>query len=221
MGTSIETPRSRKGASRTKPEAARAPLTPDTWTDAATDVLADHGIDSVRVDVLARTLGVTRGSFYWHFKDRADLLRSVLRAWRQRATEQLTARLEQASTDPQEQLRDVISLPFRGKAALRAARIELAIRAWARRDDMARHAVDEADASRMGYIAQVFSSLGFPIAEARWRAFLLYGYIVAESVMSRDVTATQRDERNRFVEQLVQKKLPSEALSSATAPRRR
>src|SRR5437763_16662878 len=111
MGTSIETPRGRKGASRTKPEdAARAPLTPDTWTDAATDVLADHGIDSVRVDVLARTLGVTRGSFYWHFKDRADLLRSVLRAWRQRATEQLTARLEQASTDPQEQLRDVISL---------------------------------------------------------------------------------------------------------------
>ena len=73
----------------------------------------------------------------------------------------------------------------------------------------------------MGYIAQVFSSLGFPIAEARWRAFLLYGYIVAESVMSRDVTATQREERNRFVEQLVQKKLPAEALSSATAPRRR
>jgi AcrR family transcriptional regulator len=207
MATTTEPARRRKRPAKTQPAPGRVQLTPDCWTEAGTDVLADHGIDSVRVDVLARTLGVTRGSFYWHFRDREDLLRSVLRAWRQQATEQLTQRLEGASADPREQLRDVISLPFRGKAALRAARIELAIRAWARRDEMAREAVDEADASRMGYIAQIFSSLGFSPLEARWRAFMLYAYVVAESVMSDKVTATQREERNAFVARLVRKSL--------------
>ena len=187
---------------------ARTALTPERWIEAATEVLVDQGIDHVRVDLLARELNVTRGSFYWHFRDREDLLRSVLQAWRQRATELLTQRLESARSDPHEQLRDVISLPFRGRAAARAARIELAIRAWARRDAMARAFVDEADASRIGYIAQIFSALGFPIVEARSRAFVLYSYVVAESLLTGQGSATQRDERARFVERLLALKLP-------------
>ncbi|MBL0918730.1 MAG: TetR/AcrR family transcriptional regulator [Hydrogenophaga sp.] len=188
-------------------EAARHSLTPETWIEAATGVLVDQGIDHVRVDLLAQRLGVTRGSFYWHFKDREDLLRRVLQAWRETATENLTARLESAHEDPVAQLRDVISLPFRGRAAARAARIELAIRAWARRDQMARFAVDEADASRIGYIAQVFSSQGFPVMEARSRAFLLYSYVVSESLMPTLSTKAQKDEHRRFAERLFTQKL--------------
>jgi AcrR family transcriptional regulator len=187
--------------------ATRAQLTPENWIDAATTLLVDSGIDAVRVDVLARELGVTRGSFYWHFRDREDLLRSVLAAWRQRATEQLTARLESATTDARAQVNDVLSLPFRGRSAARAARIELAIRAWARRDAMARQAVDEADAARIGYIAQVFSALGFAIAEARQRAFVCYSYLIAESLLNGHGNAAQRDERRRFVERLLQQPL--------------
>lgn len=164
--------------------AARGPLTPESWIDAATEVLVDHGIDSVRVDVLATRLAVTRGSFYHHFRDREELLRRVLQAWREATTEQLTRRLETAGADAVAQLRDVISLPFRGRSAARAARIELAIRAWARRDAMVRQVVDEGDARRIGYIAQIFSALGFAIHEARGRAFLLYSYVVAESQMA-------------------------------------
>ena len=199
----------------TATERGRASLTPERWTAAATEVLVDHGIDSVRVDVLARTLKVTRGSFYWHFRDREDLLRAVLQAWRTHATEQLTRRLETAHDDPREQIRDLISLPFRGRAAVRAARIELAIRAWARRDAMARAFVDEADAARMGYIAQVFSSLGFTVVEARSRAFLLYSYEVAESLLGAQGTDSQRAERARLVEQLLQTPLPA---ASPAAP---
>jgi AcrR family transcriptional regulator len=187
---------------RASGEAARVSLTPETWIEAATGVLVDQGIDHVRVDLLAQHLGVTRGSFYWHFKDREDLLRRVLQAWRETATENLTARLESAHEDPMAQLRDVLSLPFRGRAAARAARIELAIRAWARRDQMARFAVDEADASRIGYIAQVFSALGFPVMEARSRAFMLYGYIVSESLMPTLSSKAQQEERRRFAERL-------------------
>lgn len=181
----------------------RTALTPERWIEAATEVLVDQGIDHVRVDVLARALKVTRGSFYWHFRERDDLLRAVLQAWRARATEQLTQRLERAHDDPREQLRDLISLPFRGRSARRAARIELAIRAWARRDATARAVVDEADAARIGYIAQVFSALGFGIRQARSRAFMLYSYELAESLLSPREGTQQRLERARFAEQLL------------------
>jgi AcrR family transcriptional regulator len=180
----------------------RPTLSPEDWTRAATEVLVDQGIDHVRVDVLAGQLGVTRGSFYWHFRDREALLRSVLQTWRDLATIQLTERLEKAHEDPREQLKDVLSLPFRGRAATRAARIELAIRAWARRDEMARFAVEEADGARIGYIAQIFSALGFSMKEARHRAFLLYTYVLGESVMP-NLSRIQASDRTEFVEHLL------------------
>jgi len=196
--------RPRKAAA---PRAAKAVLTPDDWVRAATQVLVDHGIDHVRVDVLAGELNVTRGSFYWHFRDREDLLRRVLQAWREVSTVQLTQRLEVARSDPRELLADVITLPFRGRAAVRAARIELAIRAWARRDPMAQQALDEADSSRIGYHETLFRALGFAPDEAAHRAFLLYGYEVAESLMPRQGSAAARDARRRSVLQLVQQTL--------------
>ncbi len=202
----VKRPRRKAGADR-GPE--RPSLTPDAWIDAATDVLVDQGIDHVRVDTLAGQLGVTRGSFYWHFRDREDLLRRVLQAWRERATVQLTQRLERARSDPREQLHDVVSLPFRGRAALRAARIELAIRAWARRDEMARVAVDEADRARLDYHLQLFQALGFESTEARARAFVLYSYEVAESVLQRQGTPEDRLARRSLVERLVLQHLDS------------
>jgi AcrR family transcriptional regulator len=214
-------PRSGTGGRAAARPAARAAertaLTPESWIDAATQVLVDHGIDHVRVDVLAAELGVTRGSFYWHFRDREELLRRVLAAWRERSTEQLTARLETAHTDVRQQIRDVISLPFRGRAAARAARIELAIRAWARRDDMARAAVDESDASRIAYHVHLFASLGFTLDEARSRAFLLYGYEVAESILHRQGSDAQRRARAEFVERLLCQPLEAGAAAGGAA----
>ena len=184
-------------------EPGRQPLTPEAWIDAATEVLMDRGIDHVRVDVLATQLGVTRGSFYWHFRDREDLLRRVLEAWRNRATVQLTRRLSLAGPDARTQLRDVISLPHRGRAAARAARIELAIRAWARRDQMAREAVDEADQQRIAYHGQIFESLGFEPGEAALRAFVMYSYEVAESLLHQQGQTQDRQRRQAFLEALM------------------
>ncbi len=203
--------RRRARAGTADAEGARASLTPESWVEAATAVLVDQGIDHVRVDVLAGQLGVTRGSFYWHFRDREDLLRRVLQAWSEQTTEQLTRRLATARTQPQEQLRDVISLPFRGRAAAKAARIELAIRAWARRDELARQAVDAADAARIAYHREIFAALGFAAADAEHRAFMLYGYEVAESLLHRQGHAAQRQARAAYVERLMLQVLPAQA----------
>ena len=187
----------------------RLSLRPETWVEAATQVLVDQGIDHVRVDVLAAQLGVTRGSFYWHFRDREDLLRQVLQAWRQRATENVSAHLLRSADDPQGKLRDVISLPHRGRSAVRAARIELAIRAWARRDAMAREAVDEADQHRLDFHLDIFRRLGFPEAEARQRAFVLYSCEVAESLMHHLGSDDDRRARQQFLAQLMQMPVPT------------
>ncbi len=196
-----QTPVTRHAAAQD--EAARVALTPQDWIEAATTMLIDRGIDAVRVDLLARQMGVTRGSFYWHFKDRDDLLRGVLQAWRERSTETLTQRLERASADAREQLRDVLSLPFRGRSAKRAARIELAIRAWARRDAMARQFVDESDASRVAYIAQIFSGMGFTISQARHRAVMVYSLNVACSQLTSAGGVWKHDELVKFAESLM------------------
>ncbi|MFN9744392.1 MAG: TetR/AcrR family transcriptional regulator [Betaproteobacteria bacterium] len=199
--------RAARGRKPATPRGPRSGLTPDDWVRAATQVLVDHGIDHVRVDVLAGELNVTRGSFYWHFRDREDLLRRVLQAWREEATVQLSKRLALARSEPRELLADVVTLPFRGRAAVRAARIELAIRAWARRDPMARQALEEADASRIGYHEALFRALGFAAEEAAHRAFLLYGYEVAESLMAAQGSEAERQARQRFVLQLAQQPL--------------
>lgn len=187
---------------------ARVSLTPEAWVEAATEVLVDHGMDQIRIDDLARQLRVTRGSFYWHFRDREDLLQRVLAHWRLQATEDLTRRLEAANPDPRAQLRDVLTLPFRGRAAARAARVELAIRAWARGDPAARVAVDEADANRVSYIAQLFSQLGFGVAEARLRAQLLYALLLAESVAPALVHPANRKALAQFTDELLASKQP-------------
>jgi AcrR family transcriptional regulator len=183
---------------------ARSSLTPSDWIEAAIGLLIDQGIDAVRVDGLARQLNVTRGSFYWHFKDRDDLLVSVLTSWRDSATDQIIERFNtRHSEDPKALLRELISLPFRGESAAEAASIELAIRGWARRDAMARQAVDAVDERRISYHAQLFSALGFPIAEARSRGFALYAYEVAESLLSHQGTEAQKAQRRELVERLM------------------
>ncbi len=177
--------------------------TPEDWVQAATEVLVDGGVDLVRVDVIARHMGMTRGSFYWHFKDREDLLQRILQAWRDAATEQVTQRFSNAARNPRDLLHEVLSLPFRGRSALRAGRVELAIRDWARRDTLARQAVDEADNTRISYIAQCFSALGFSIPEARHRAGILYAYQLGESLMAHHGTQAQKSGRSELVERLL------------------
>ncbi|MBC7941664.1 MAG: TetR/AcrR family transcriptional regulator, partial [Chitinophagaceae bacterium] len=194
----------------------RTSLTLPHWVQCATEVLVDEGVDSVRVDSVARNLGVTRGSFYWHFKDRADLLQHMLDAWRDAATEQIIERFSRQAGDPRALIRDLLSLPFRGQAAERAARVELAVRDWARRDVLARHALDDVDARRISYIAQCFSALGFDIDQARARAFILYGYEVAESLLRRQGSSTQKTERSTLLEQMLL--TPAAALGAAVAP---
>ncbi len=158
------------------------------WVDAAFDLLAEGGIDAVRIDPLAKRLGVTRGSFYWHFKDRAALHSAVLKQWRKWATYQVGNRVEKATSDPGERLRRTLALPSKGARAKRAAAIEMAIRQWARRDDEAASAVQRIDHQRLTYYAKLFAERGHTEEEARRRAYLFYAALMSQAIIVTDET---------------------------------
>lgn len=156
-----------RGATRVRLEAI-------DWVDAGIQILVREGIEHVKVDRLSAQLGVTKGSFYWHFKDRADLHAAILDRWLQKATIAVGQRVERESAAPHERLFHLLELPFWSPKARRAADLELAIQAWARRSALARRAVTKVDALRVEYLTQLFSKLNFSAASAAQRAHLAY-----------------------------------------------
>jgi AcrR family transcriptional regulator len=175
---------------------SRTSLTREDWIHAAQHVLVKSGVDAVRVDTLAKELKITRGSFYYHFKSRSELLEGILSNWRARATEDVIHHLRSAHTSPQQQLQRLLELPSHGQTAREAAAIELGIRAWARRDKQARQAIDEIDSHRLNYIEGLLIQAGVQESEAHDRAYLIYAFQISLSLLHSEDTPQQRMERN-------------------------
>lgn len=152
-------------------------LDAEAWVDAALLELGAAGIDGVRVEVLAKRLSVTKGSFYWHFKDRDALLVAMLNLWRRRATLALIERLESGNASAEERLRRLLQLPLLGQRSASAADLELSIRLWGRRDERAEAALMEVDELRLRYIGRLLQELGMSKEEAAARAILSYSYM--------------------------------------------
>jgi AcrR family transcriptional regulator len=167
----------RRGAGKAKP----ARLDAAAWIAAAFDALAAGGIDAVRVEPLAKALGITKGSFYWHFADRRALLEAMLSAW---AQGRVAAIRQQAAArgDPPAVLRDLADLYTRN-ANLRGLAIELAIRALARTDAAAAKAVRSVDRERLEHVGDLFAALGWGRAEAQARAVVFYSYLFGQSLL--------------------------------------
>src|SRR3954452_14910790 len=104
---------------------------PARWVDAGIEALAEGGPDAIRIEPLAQRLGVTKGGFYWHFKDRTALLAEVLDRWQRESLEDVIASIEDSGGDARQKLRRLFSLAAARPDLLRA---DLAVRDWARRD---------------------------------------------------------------------------------------
>ena len=148
------------------------------WIDAALRTLAGHGVDAVRVESLAKALGVTKGSFYWHFKNRSALLAAVLAAWEARATGDIIFTLEAGGGDAQSRLRSLGEKVFSSDG-----RLDRQIRAWAASDPLARAAQDHVDLRRTRYVESLFAEMGFSQSEAAARAALLYLALIGHFAM--------------------------------------
>ena len=126
------------------------------WIDAALKTLADQGVDAVRVERLAETLGVTKGSFYWHFENRDALLDAILEAWRSGSTGAILEEVEAAGGEALEKLTRLLTIVERFDG-----RLDLAVRGWGAQDEKARAALASVDGRRLGYLESLFAGLGF------------------------------------------------------------
>jgi AcrR family transcriptional regulator len=155
----------------TEPEAR---LSAADWEAAALSALSESGLAGVAVEPLARRLGVTKGSFYWHFQDREALLRAALGRWEADYTERVIEALAGVA-DPRERLVRLIADvtmatrgPFRIHAALGAATGDPLIRA----------ALARVSRRRLGYLEDCYSALGLSRRAAKRRALLAYAAYV-------------------------------------------
>jgi AcrR family transcriptional regulator len=156
-------------------------LEAEHWTQAALTMLARNGIEAVRVERLAKMLGVTKGSFYWHFKDRPALLDAMLTSWRQRATLGIIDRLERSSVPPAERLRELLKLMRNSPRATRGADIEAAIRLWGHSDPRVAGVVQEIDRLRLAHIKSLVEAAHDGVRQdATARAALIYAYFLSE-----------------------------------------
>ncbi len=162
-------------------------LNADAWTEMGLRVLADQGVEAVRVEPLARALGVTKGSFYWHFSDRRELLDAILLRWEQLATHDVIETVERVSDEPRERLRELTRLVFRHGGPL-----DRAVRAWATHDDGASNAIARVDAERYAFVRRLLENHGLPAEVAARRAHLLYTSLVGEQHTSLRLSRKRR-----------------------------
>lgn len=149
--------------------AATRGVTVDTWTQAALAALRDGGPAAIRVEAIARTLGVSKGSFYWHFADRKALVEAAIAQWEAQSTAAIIAESERGATadDKLRRLLATVSPTF--DRARPPGELLLYLRA---EEEGVRASVERVVARRLDYVTDLLVELGVDRREARRRAAL-------------------------------------------------
>jgi AcrR family transcriptional regulator len=153
-------------------------LSAKDWLDQGLKALAQRGFTALKAEPLAKAMGVSRGSFYWHFADIGAFHAAILKHWREVAAEQVIAGLEAAAGND-----NPLSLLLNGAFASRQT-LEKAVRSWATADPKARSAVQAIDRRRIDYVEHMLRQAGVKAETASARAQILYwaflGYVLSD-----------------------------------------
>jgi len=162
------------------------------WIDEGLEALAAGGPDAVRIESLARALGVTKGGFYGYFDDRGALLAEMLDAWERTSVDEVIERVEGGGGDAKQKLHRLSALAVeRGGEPLR---IDLAVRDWARRDRRVARRLKRVDNRRMDYLRSLFRPFGRDEDDVEVRCLLFYSLWIGGHFIAADHGARTRDE---------------------------
>lgn len=163
-------------------------LTPANWVNAALDALYAVGERGIKIDSLAQRLGVTKGSFYWHFKDLKELKAAALKGWKSAQLAILDRLRAEEHPAAEDRIRALVAF-----TTSKDSRHDVGVRAWALSNPSVRKAVGQVDRARLDYAEECFTFLGFAEEEAVFRARMLYFYQIGEySIAERDAEAMRQ-----------------------------
>lgn len=146
--------------------------TRDDWIAAGLRQLAVAGIESVKVERLAGSFGISKGPFYWRFSGRDELLAAMLQQWRRDFTLRLIE--DTADLEPRKRLEDLFDRVLHPKSNLAIGQTDAAMRHWARQDPLVARTVRQIDAQRVDYLLQAFRQMGAPEEKALQLARSIY-----------------------------------------------
>ncbi len=152
------------------------------WIEEALQALARGGPGAVRIEPLAKSLGVTRGGFYWHFEDRGALLGEMLDTWERAATDEVIERVERKGGDARAKVRRAGALTFSDDLLP----IDLAVRAWSRHDPAVAQRLRRVDNRRMDYLRELFGAFCTGEAEVEARSMLAFSLLIGNHFMAAD-----------------------------------
>jgi len=156
----------------------------EQWLAKALEALESSGIEAVKIDRLAKGLGISRSGFYWHFKNRQDLLEHLLDYWVRRYTGILTDNPDAAKLDPKKRLLTTMEM-IRDK---HLTKFDLAMTSWAKSDSKIRKVVNKVVKMRLNYLRTIFSEIGFEGDELEMRTRLFVCYHSWEETMFPDLS---------------------------------
>ena len=171
-------------------------LSAKDWLDQGLRTLASDGFTALKAEPLAKAMGVSRGSFYWHFADIGAFHAAILKHWREIAAEQIIANLEASANDD-----NPLALLLRQAFGARLT-LEKAVRTWATLDPSARRAVQAIDRRRLSYVERLLKRSGVAPDVARARAQIFYwaflGYALSDKPLPQARQAAVLDELLRM-----------------------
>ncbi|CCD88073.1 putative transcriptional regulator protein [Bradyrhizobium sp. ORS 285] len=161
-------------------------LSQQDWLDQGLKILAGKGFTALKAEPMAKVMGVSRGSFYWHFADVAAFHAELLKRWREIAAEQIITGVEASVGDE-----PAIAVLLRRTLSIRLT-LERAVRSWAASSPLARQAVQAIDKRRLGYIEGLLAAQGLPAAPAQARAQVLYWAFLGYALSDRQLPPEQQ-----------------------------
>ena len=171
---------------KSKPTRGRATRT--DWLEAALAALYEQGPKGVNIQALARQLNISKTSFYWHFKDKSELINSLIDHWSHEFTKTVTENVKLQNCPPRQRLARAMEIVDE----FDLGNYDSSIRIWARTEPRAAKAVREANRLRLAFAGKAFAELGFSGDSLACRAALWVGYQSTERSVFPDFSAKKR-----------------------------
>lgn len=156
------------------------------WLETGLEIIEEHGPHALTIDELTRRLGLTKGSYYHHFKSRDGFVDALLRYWEQERTQKIISKAEaEAETSAKKRLLTRLTTP------LHASQLEVHIRAWGLTEERVRAHVRRVDEARRAYVERIALAATGDAERARAIAQIVYAVFVGAQQMLPPVTGPE------------------------------